>query len=42
MSDWNATETLVLLALLVGLALGTVSGGTLVLEESCFKVDNAE
>ena len=40
MSDWNNTETLVLLALIVGIALGTFSGGALVLEERCFQVDN--
>jgi hypothetical protein len=40
MPDWDNTETLVLLALLVGIALGTVSGYTLHLDLSPFQVDN--
>jgi hypothetical protein len=40
MKDWNSTETLVLLALLVGIALGTFSGYTLALDFHHFKVDN--
>jgi hypothetical protein len=38
--DWAQTDTLVLLALLVGIALGTVSGYTLHLDLSPFQVDN--
>jgi hypothetical protein len=38
--DWAATETLVLLALLVGVALGTASGYTLQLDLAPFTVDN--
>jgi hypothetical protein len=33
MKDWAATETLVLLALLMGVALGTASGYTLHLDQ---------
>lgn len=40
MKDWNAPETLVLLALLVGIALGTLSGYTLALDLQPFVVDN--
>jgi hypothetical protein len=40
--DWNKTETLVLLALLMGIALGTVSGYTIALEHYDFQVDNYE
>lgn len=40
MRDWADTETLVLLALLVGIALGSVSGYTLHLDEPPYKVDN--
>ena len=40
MTDWADTETLVLLALLIGIALGTVSGYTLHLDLHPFEVDN--
>ena len=40
MNDWNATETLLLLALLTGLLVGTFSGYTLALDHYDFKVDN--
>ncbi len=40
MTDYAATETLVLLALLLGLAMGTCSGGALVLDMQQFTVDN--
>jgi hypothetical protein len=39
--DWNHTETLVALALLVGLLVGTFAGQVLVLTEAVFTVDNA-
>jgi len=38
--DWAQTDTLVLLALLVGIALGSVSGYTLHLDLHPFQVDN--
>ena len=40
MNDWANTETIVLLALLIGIALGTLSGYTLALERAVFTVDN--
>jgi hypothetical protein len=40
--DWANTDTLVLLALLMGIALGTVSGYTIALEHYDFQVDNYE
>jgi len=40
MKDWNQTDTLVLLALLIGIALGSVSGYTLHLDQPPFQVDN--
>jgi hypothetical protein len=40
MRDWANTDTLVLLALLMGIALGTVSGYTIALEHHDFQVDN--
>ncbi len=39
-NDYAATETLVLLGLLLGLAMGTCSGGALVLDMQQFTVDN--
>jgi hypothetical protein len=39
--DWNHTETLVALALLVGILVGTFAGQVLVLTEAAFTVDNA-
>jgi len=42
MNDYANTETLVLLALLIGIALGTFSGYTLALEAAPFTVDNKE
>ena len=42
MKDYANTETLVLLALLVGIALGTLSGYTLALDAPTFVVDNRE
>ncbi len=41
-SDYANTETLCLLALLLGLAMGTCSGGALVLDMQEFTVDNRE
>jgi hypothetical protein len=41
MKDWASTETLVLLALLVGVLLGTFSGYNIALEYHEFQVDNA-
>jgi len=38
--DWAQTDTLVLLALLVGIALGSVSGYTLHLDEPIYRIDN--
>ena len=38
--DWDEPSTLTLLALLIGIALGTFSGATLVLEEARYTVDN--
>jgi hypothetical protein len=38
--DWDNTETIVLLALLVGIAMGTFSGYSLALEPAIFTVDN--
>ena len=38
--DWANTETLVLLALLVGIALGTLSGYTLALDLTPYRFDN--
>lgn len=40
MIDWDEPSTLALLALLVGIALGTLSGYTLALDFHHFKVDN--
>ena len=40
MNDWNNTETLLLLALLCGLLVGTFSGYTLALDHYDFQVDN--
>ena len=39
-NDWNSTETIVLLALLIGVLLGTFSGYTLALDHYDFQVDN--
>jgi len=41
-ADWDEPSTLALLAMLIGLALGSVSGGFFVIEEACFEVDNRE
>lgn len=38
--DWNEPSTLALLALLIGIALGTFSGATFVLEEARYTMDN--
>ena len=40
MRDWCQNDTLVLLALLVGIALGSVSGYTLHLDSPTWTVDN--
>ena len=40
MSDWADTETLVILALLIGIALGTFSGYTLRLDAPPYTIDN--
>jgi hypothetical protein len=40
MKDWNKPETLVLLALLIGIALGSFSGYTVALEHYDIHVDN--
>jgi hypothetical protein len=40
MNDWNNTETLVLLALLVGLLVGTFSGYVIVIDHFGLAVDN--
>ena len=40
MKDYANTETLVVLALLVGVLLGTYSGFTLALDMAPFTVDN--
>jgi hypothetical protein len=38
--DWDEPSTLALLALLIGLALGSVSGGFFVIEHYDFQADN--
>jgi hypothetical protein len=40
MKDWDEPSTLAVLALLIGIALGTLSGYELALERHVFKVDN--
>ncbi len=40
MGDYAEPSTLMLLALLLGLAMGTCSGGALVLDMQAFTVDN--
>jgi hypothetical protein len=40
MKDWASTETIVLLALLVGVLLGTFSGYNIAIEHYDFQVDN--
>lgn len=40
MKDWAETDTLVLLALLIGIALGSVSGYYTHLDSIPYKVDN--
>lgn len=39
MTDWDAPETLALLGLLIGIALGTLSGYTVALERYPYTVD---
>ena len=39
MMEWDQPSTLALLALLIGIALGTMSGYTLALEHFPFQVD---
>jgi ABC-type dipeptide/oligopeptide/nickel transport system permease subunit len=38
--DWAETDTLVLLALLIGIALGSVSGYYTHLDEPIYRIDN--
>jgi len=38
--DWANTDTLVLLALLIGIALGTFSGYTLAIDAPPYTIDN--
>ena len=40
MDDWNEPSTLALVALLIGIALGTLSGYTLALDLHPYQVDN--
>jgi len=40
MKDWSQTDTLTLLALLVGIAMGTLSGYTLALDHFPMRFDN--
>ena len=42
MKAWDEPSTLALLALLIGIALGTLSGYTLALDAAIFTVDNHE
>ena len=42
MKEWNQTDTLVLLALLTGIALGTLSGYNIALERAHYTIDNTE